>query len=264
LTRRSSPSRPNSAITRVTKSSSPSRGRMLRSSSAANSTSLGWAAAARKPANTTAVSCTASRPCPSRRRPPREGRGGSRPRRRSRRHQGIGAGRQVAHGQGDPPHPGRDRAQDRPLGDLSDPGDPHKGLVPLGATMSDEGSECAANSHLKAAQQVVGGGEDAIGDAKQTARPRAYRPTMAVRWASRLAAASRGRRSAGRAGPCGCRSRRPAARWPSDQHRDQHRPGLDLHGSLLAVRGGLLGNHLRKQQRKIIHRCLLSGLLPSS
>src|SRR5829696_311574 len=64
LTSRSSPRRSNSARTAVTKSSSPSRGWMLWFSSAASSTRLGWVAAARKLASTSAASCTASRPLP--------------------------------------------------------------------------------------------------------------------------------------------------------------------------------------------------------
>jgi len=144
--------------------------------------------------------------------------------------QGILAGRQVAHGQPDPAHPRRDRAQDRPLGDLSDPGDTHQRLLLPGATVSDEDAQRPCGRHPKAAQQVVGGAKDPIWDAQQDRngdRVQAHDPGGSG------VEGGRGQQRTGDqqveqdravAGP-GVQQRDDGG----DQYRDKHRPGLGLH-----------------------------------
>jgi hypothetical protein len=150
------------------KSSSPTRGRMLWSGSTANSTRLDWGSGRSEAADhqlgklhsLQALTLDIADQQPK----AVAGHG----------HvvevatdQGVLGGRQVAYGQGDPAHPGRDGAQDRPLRDLGDPGDAPQGPLPLDATVGDEGAQRSAGPHRQAAQQVVGGAKDAVGDAEQ-------------------------------------------------------------------------------------------------
>jgi hypothetical protein len=77
---------------------------------------------------------------------------------------------------GKPAHPGRDRAQDRLLGDLGDPGEAQQGSLLLGATVGQQGAQRAAGHHHQATQQVVGGANDAVGDAEQHRKAKRVQP----------------------------------------------------------------------------------------
>jgi hypothetical protein len=153
--------------------------------------------------------------------------------------QGVLGGRQVAHGQGDPAHPGWDRAQDRLLGDLGDPGDPQQESLLLDATVGQPGAQGGPGRHHQATQQVLGGAKDAVGDAQQDRKAERVQAHDRGAWGVQ---AGRGQQRADDqqaeqdrvvAGP-GSQQRDSQG----DQHRDQHRPALGLHGSLLVRRPG--------------------------